>query len=495
MADNEDWLPGTFWLADDPDNKVHGRLYFSEDFRLELEGSLTSAMEEWTETDGEGNVVAIGGALKSEEPGPFTVLGNLRGRNPKVSLFECMTVGRSGDFFMSADAAQTVRPIYGLRGDHIVDPSGLTGARVELQHATDWSRAPGFGMTIMNDGEHTITYKDPDPETATLDNGAIAQLIFSTRIQRPGPGGGSFMRSVGIEVDGFPPVSYRDAERRYEVPLSSLVTLCLLRDSPPTRFFVRKGDGEWLEAITSSLATTKEGETDLKPWNLMLTLPDIGMTGVAHWLDQVDTLGPLPPVVAKAAGTNTIQLETTLYDLTPVAEGLHARLFAKMSGPVAKDTAKKIRQETEKRLKEAGFEQADIKVALDCLGGMTRPSYRERLSQLKQRTGDTVIEVFGKNFDQWSKAVAGCRNDLAHRNLDFITPESSGLYAAVVYSLRWFLVTVLLLETGIHHDALREKLLEKQAYQFFIQQAPDMLPDVYGDAAADGEGGATSDQP
>lgn len=481
MADNKEWLPGTFWLADEPETKVHGRLYLSEDFRLELEGSLTSAMEEWTQTDDEGNVIAIGGALKSEEPGPFTLLGNLRGRNPKVSLFECMTVGRSGDLFMSADAAQTVRPIYGLRGDHIVDPSGLTGARVEIRHGTDWSRAPGFGMTVMNDGEHTMTYKDPAPETAALENGAVAQLVFLTKLQRPGPGGGSFKRRVAVEVDGFPPISYRDAERKYEVPLSSLVTLCLLRDSPPTRFFVRQRDGEWLEAISGSLASVEDGESDLKPWNIMLTLPDVGIAGVARWLNQVETLGSLPPVIAKAAGANSIQLETTLFDLTSVAEGLHSRLFEKMPGPVTKDTAKKIRGATEKHLKEAGFSDADVKVAIECLGGMTRPSYRERLAQMRGHAGDIVEEVFGSNFDLWSKAVADCRNDVAHRNLDSITPETSGLYAAVVYSLRWFLVTVLILETGISRETLRAKLLEKQAYQFFIQQAPDMLPEVYGD--------------
>ena len=109
-------------FSEDAERVVHGRLHTSDKFRLELEGSLTSSMEHWTETDDEGNVIAVG-ALKAEEPGPFTVVGDLRARNRKVSLFECMTGGRSGDMFMSANSAQTVRPLYGLRGAHHENPS------------------------------------------------------------------------------------------------------------------------------------------------------------------------------------------------------------------------------------------------------------------------------------------------------------------------------------------------------------------------------------
>ncbi len=66
---------------------------------------------------------------------------------------------------------------------------------------------------------------------------------------------------------------------------------------------------------------------------------------------------------------------------------------------------------------------------------------------------------------------------------------ASGKYAAVVYSVRWFLVALLLLETGISTDALREKISELQPYRHFQAQAPGMLPEVYGDATADGSEG------
>ena len=211
---------------------------------------MTSATEYWPETDGDGNVVAIGGALKSEEPGPFTVLGDLRARDQKVSLFECGTVGRAGDIFMSENSAQTVRPLYGLRGQHVDSPSGITGVRVELQHLTEWSRASGFESTVSSDGTRTITYKPPQPETATMSDGAVVQLDFATTLGRPGPGGASFRRRVAIKVDGFAPMTFREVERRYEVPLASLITLCLLRDSPPNRLSVRQDAGDWMEALS-----------------------------------------------------------------------------------------------------------------------------------------------------------------------------------------------------------------------------------------------------
>ena len=236
-----------------------------------------------------------------------------------------------------------------------------------------------------------------------------------------------------------------------------------------------------MEALSPSLLAVEHDESSLKPGDRMLTLPDIGIGGVARWLDQVEILGPLPPVIAKTAGSRSIQLETTLFDLTSVAEGLHIRLFDKLPGPVSKQTARDIRRSVDKHLRDVGFDEADIAVAVACLGGMTRTSYRDRLAQLRERTGDTVVEVFGTDFDRWSKAVTDCRNELAHRKIGTIRPETSGMYAAVVYSMRWFLVAVLLLETGISQDSLHERILQKQAYRLFTQrQARDMLPEVYG---------------
>lgn len=493
MADNENWLPGTFWLADEPDNKVHGRLYFSEDFRLELEGSLTSAIEEWTETDDEGNVLVIGGAMRSEEPGPFTVLGNLRDGSRRVSLFECTTVGRSGDFFMSADAAQTVRPIFGLRGEHLDDPLGITGAKVEVQHLTAWSQAPGFKLTLYNDGRQVLAYSKPEEESVLLANGATLGLSYSLVTQRAGPAGGGFSRTVSIEVDGFPAVSYREAQRLYEVPLSSLVTLCLLRDSPAVGFSVRRGNGDWLEGLPAPTPGVKDDETALRPWNHLLMMPDIGLGGFARWLDRVDALGPLPPLVAAAAGADVMHLERMLAELTSVAEGLHSRLFEEKDAPTDRPTFKRVKKAVEEALSDE--DASLLTIVKRALEGMRHASYRKRLARLRDHVGDVVEGIYGKNFALWSDYVTDCRNEFAHRDTDFITPDSSGKYAAVVYSLRWLLVSLLLLETGISSETLRAKTQGSQAFRFFLQQAPDMLPDVYGEAAADDERGAASELP
>ena len=487
MAEHEEIIPGTFWLSDRPGKTVYGRLYLSEDVRLELEGSLTSAMEYQEQTDAAGNVSIMGSM--GDEPDAFTVLGELRDRQSKVSLFECTTVGRSGDWFMSEDSAQTVVPAYGLRGDHITEPTGLTGMRAEVLHLGVWSQAPGFEMVVFKDGKCTLTYEEPsEPSVASLSNGAEVQLIFATSVRRPSPTGGGFDRNIGIEVDGFPTASYRDIERLYEVPLSSLLTLCLRRGCPVTRMFMRRDDGPWLEAIAPSLLSAGSEDPEFKPWNHLLMLPDIGLSGVARWLDNVDRLGATPPIVARIVASSSIQLETDLFSLTSVAEGLHQRLFGAAAAPVEKEDAKAIRAATKKALGDSGFSEEHVQAVIDALASISRPSYKKRLAKLREHTLDLVHEVFGNDFKEWSKEVTDCRNDLAHHNIGVITPEATGVYAAVIYSLRWLLLVTLLLETGISRDILREKLTGLQPYRLFIQQAPDMLPSVYGEKSADDSG-------
>lgn len=52
-----------------------------------------------------------------------------------------------------------------------------------------------------------------------------------------------------------------------------------------------------------------------------MNLADIGLHAVASWLDQVDRLGPLPPVVAHfSAHRRTMQLETAVLELTTASD-------------------------------------------------------------------------------------------------------------------------------------------------------------------------------
>lgn len=483
MARNEEIIPGVFWLPGNPDKTVYGRLYLSEEIRLELEGSLTSAMEYQEQTDADGNVSIMGSM--GDEPDAFTVLGELRDRQSDVSLFECTTVGRSGDWFMSENSAQTVVPAYGLRGGHVDQPSAFTGMRVELQHLEVWSQAPGFTMVMYEGGKCTLTYEEPaETDSATLENGAKIELIFSTSARRPSPAGGGFTRKIGIEVDGFPAASYRDIERLYEVPLSSLLTLCLRRQCSPVRMWMRRGVGDWLEALAPSLLSADPEEVEFTPWNRLLMLPDIELSGVARWLDNAEKLGATPAVVARIAASNSIQLETDLFSLTSIAEGLHQRLFGSASAPVEHEKAKKIRAQIKKDLTAAGFSEDEVKAAIEGLASISRPSYKKRLAKLREHVLDVAPELFGRNFKEWSKEVTDCRNDLAHHNVGVITPEATGVYAAVIYSLRWLLLVALLLETGVPRQVMREKLIALQAYQLIIKQTPEMLPSVYREDAA-----------
>lgn len=480
-------LAGTFWIPGAEEHRVKGRLLVGDQMRLALDGLLSPAMRTFVEEMRKNGGSIDDPSLDSES---IVVHGELNSGPRKVSLFECLSIGGTGAALSAFSGTQVLRPLFGFRGTSpVADADHVTGVRVQLRHLAEWTRAPGFGMTMYSDGRSTLTYKPPEVEEAHLENGAVVRLAFSTLFENPDPSGATFRRDIAIEVAGFEPIDLRRAERLYTVPLSTLVTICLLRDSQPIALHAQDDGGEWFEVVAPYLFEADEEPKKVKPWNVMVSLPELGIAGVATWLNQVEKLGPLPAIVADAAGANKLRIETLVSEMTSVAEGLHKRILGNPDKPITRDRYKELRS---KVLDALGDKDEDTKKAVvDGLQGLRRPSYRARLAELRDRVNEVVPEIFGHDYEAWAQQVADRRNEFAHQNTDFITPESSGPYAAVAYSVRWLLVALLLLETGISAADLREKIEENQRFQSFVDQAPLLLPEVYG--RSDGRGQASGD--
>ena len=480
MADNENWVPGSFWIPGEEEHAVHGRLYLSSDFRLELEGFLSTPWESWTATDSDGNT-REGGALKREEE-PLLILGNLRQGRRKVSLFECITTKRSGNLILSAEAAQTVRPQYGLRGIHTTTPTDFTSARLRFQHLDRWASALGFGYEMYEDGKLRMSYDPPQSDKATLTDGATVSLDFITDFDIPDVSGGGIARRTFVRVEGFQPTGFLDVDRKYQTPLVSLLQLSLLHQSRPISLALRVGQGRWVDVLSEAYNDVDPSPTRIRDGRTILGLADIGLEGVAQWLDRVKILGPLPPVVADTAAASSIQLESMLVELTSVAEGLHSRLLADPDRPVNRETFERVRDVAVSALE--GEEEEVVELVRSTLSNIRRVSYRSRLAALRGHVGAVVEEVFGYDVNAWEKIVTQTRNKFAHRDVDHIKPEDVGEFVAVVYSVRWLLVALLLAETGITHDSLRTCIKRSERFELFVAQAPSLLPEVYAPAAA-----------
>lgn len=484
MPQDEEWIPGSFWLAGSSEgDAVHGRLYLSSELRLELEGAVTPAFEvkERRETESGEVVLEYGYVADGPEVELLTIFGRLRvGHNKKVSLFECYTVHRSGDLLSMETSLQILRPAFGVRGIHRHQSGGISGVRIEQSHLPEWTRAPGFTTRLREGGSAELVYDEPSRESAELENGAEVALHYETTYTTPSPTGGSISRRIYIEVAGFPASDYREVERLYLVPLGTLVTLCVFRQSEASHVCVSY-DGTWVQILSGALLEQSSAKSEVKPWDILMTMDDFGVKGLASWLDNVERLGPLPPVVASSVGLRSIRLETVLAELTSVTEGLHSRRSGEAVALVDRPTFKRVRSLVVEAL--SGEPERLVELTKKCLEGLRRPSYRDRLRQLHDEVEEIAPEIFGNDFDKWSSVVTDCRNEFAHRDVAFMTPDSSGKYAAVVYSLRWLLVIILLLEAGVDREVIRDRLQQFQPYFQFQRQAPAMLPEVYGEAS------------
>jgi len=118
--------------------------------------------------------------------------------------------------------------------------------------------------------------------------------------------------------------------------------------------------------------------------------------------------------------------------------------------------------------------------AVEPLGHLDEPSYRERLLAMAEAVREAVPGVTG-DADRWASKIVKARNTFAHRPPQ-PPPDAARVdeWLTVAASLRWLLTGVLLLQTGLAPDALGRRLEQHEPYQLFRHQARSWLPAVYG---------------
>ncbi|MEV4714665.1 HEPN domain-containing protein [Micromonospora sp. NPDC049374] len=279
--------------------------------------------------------------------------------------------------------------------------------------------------------------------------------------------------TVWLVLQDFAPQSLSVLDRRYLRPLCTLLSLGI-------------GDAVGLLAV-------QVREDSASPWwpihskahepydlpirhGTLLRKGDISATVVATWLGKAETLGPLPPVVARGTRGSTV-LETQVLELTTVAEGLHRRLrpdalrFSDDIGRAVRDAAAAAAEEIRVGSGEAvkGF-----------LAYVQEIGYGQRLLDLAEMTRPVIPEVTGRT-SRWKTAVYNARNDFAHRaRPDWFDDSDYDQYVTVALSVQWLLRTILLIEAGIPASLLHARFQEHEEYQLFLEQAKVWQPRIYG---------------
>ncbi len=480
-------LRGRFWLMGAASIVVSGELTLGLDGpQLILDGMLTPSVkivESATAPDGSTTCCAIPATGEDE---PLTVHGRIEfgAAAGPVTLVGCLTTGRSmkiSAVFNPLEGRQTLQALYAVCGDHIAGKDErFTALRVRLRHLDQWANLSGF--TYMYESEQvSLTYEEPDVPPQPLPDGGFPDLE-QVAIRMPTDVGGSLTRTVWLRAVQLRPTGWIDLDRTLVAPLSTLLTLATGADCPPVEVEVDNGSGSgWLSVHTSGWR--EPADRPLTAGTMLLPLAALGLPGVAAWLARVEALGPLPPVVAAAAAGQLGRIETSVLELATVAEGLARRLWpdvVRMSG----DEATRARE-----LAAAAFEQQPAELAEvvgAALGYLEELSYPQRLLQLAELVEGIAPGVLGRRTvegrpSRWKALVCGARNEFAHRLQGvWLDDDRIDRYLTVTGSLRWLLTAVLLLETGLPAELLATQFGQHQPYLFFLRQAKEWQPQVYG---------------
>ncbi len=438
MTDRRDRsvLAGSFWLADDDERRVHGRLNLAEGAspRLELDQLVTPALVEIDRQEQpEGTRTLV-----FAEDGPAhesLVVHGILDDGSLVTLEEAFTAGRKHT--RGGRDQQVLQARSAVLGGHVGGRDELyTHMRLRLRHLDAWAALPG--LALENDPRQrraTLAFRGSEPSPVSLQDGGRLDLEQEPEIEFSQVRGGRIGSVVWLRAIDLPPMTADDLNRRFVTPLSSLLTLATDTDCPPVAVEVATAsDQPWLTMHHSGLRAPAE---EVRPTHRqLLPLAILGLDRGATWLNAVEHLGPLPPVVAAAVAGPGRTLETQLLELTTVAEGLHQRVFPG-----------------------------------SC-------SFRQRLHKLAEYVEPAMPGITGQT-NCWKQHVTAIRHEFAHRDYGFLETARIDELLAVLQSLRWLLTGLLLLRTGLPPAELAARVNGHQPYILFRQQAHEWLPRVF----------------
>lgn len=481
-------LRGHFWLLGAETRKVPGELTLGPGSpELVTDAMLTPSvkvMESVTAPDGStsrGVVPATG------EDEPLTVHGEIEfcvGAR-RVTLVDCMTTGRNYSMSVASrplEGRHTLRARYAVRGDHIAGKDErFTAIRVRLRHLDEWASLPGFAYAHGGGGDHSVRFERTHVPPVPLHDCGSLDIEQPVTVDIPSAVGGSLTRTVWLRAAQLRPTSWTDLDRTLVTPLSTLLTLATGHDCPPVEVEIDNGSGSgWLSVHSSGLG--EPAAHSLNAWTMLLPLDTLGLARVAAWLARVEALGPLPPVVAAATVGELGRIETSVLELTTVAEGLARRLW-----PDAVRMTRDEATQAQGLAVASVVEQPDevVKAVGTALTYLQEVGYPQRLLQLAKCAEAVVPGVVGRRTTEghpsrWKKLVCSARNEFAHRLYGgWLDADRIDQYLTVTGSLQWLLTAVLLLETGVPAGSLAEQFGQHQPYLSFLREAQAWVPRVY----------------
>ncbi len=318
-----------------------------------------------------------------------------------------------------------------------------------------------------------INYKAPEPMASPLEDlGGVISIEPTWTLPQPTVGGVSIETHAWLICKPSTPRTLDDLMRDLVVPTATLLTLLFNEDCTVLALRVRdEASDRWLDVYSPVIQDPPEG----KPKVPLLSLEQFGLAPLARWLDGFSALSPLPQLVAGATNATGRSVQNQLLELAAAAEGLHRRLH-----PHDRQLSRDQVPEDMQALADSSVSAATRDVLTKALRTyLWEPSYPQRLRQLLAETAEAAPGVAGKP-NKWRTRVVNARVGFAHSLSGGDASEDVFAWFTLTRSLRWLLMTRLLLEVGLSPQALSQALTDSNDYSNFLSAARRDLPEVYG---------------
>jgi hypothetical protein len=446
---------GKFWSTEAPDRSVAGRLVIDQD------GASVHLLDE---------LVAF------DAPEAVTVHG-ITSEQGRVSLVQCIPIHHR-TIGGGAHVEQTLSVRYAVLGAHISGPEQkYTAVAIRADGLDAWANLEWLSYIPGDDdpGELLrIQRKESSPLTRV---GEFSISIGGVIHNRRNLSSYAIEHEAWISIDQFVPRTFDEVDRDFIAPVTGVISLLTGTACPLLNMELLPDGADSQHPLSRVVAKDEVPRSrTVRPHDVLVPHGATSLMVLANFLSRNRLLGSLTPVIADAQGEPArSSIQTQLLQLTTVAEGLHRRLFPEEFRLVSADVLD-IKAKISTALAENPQRHLDILNGF--LAHVGEPNYKNRLRRLVNEVSVIMPGVAGQ-VPRWINKVDHARNTFAHSLGTHLDAPLAREYYVICRSLVWIMSGVLLKDSGVRENLLRDRIAQSRPYQHFLRQAHTLLPTIY----------------
>lgn len=460
---------GMFWLPNDEDHKVAGRLEFTpqDGATLELIGDLTRSRSP---------------VLQLPNASTFDRIVGIANKKA-VTLDQCLV----GNTVMNSPGTtlMTLHPQFVLAGAHFDAGEALRfyAIAVSFTRLHAWTHHVGTSLSWPQTGrvrKFSLNYEEPTEEEFA---GAFGTMTL-----------GSTWNIAGdhVERSEFTYDSYIKIEREEDgdlfedlLPLSQglqdLLTLATDSVTYPRRITLWHRD---LDQTTVELWYQRSGKAE--PPSKRLVGPDMTFTyeqfgelpGVYRWLSYAEQYHSVVASMLANRYRPSTYVENRLLNAVVAAESFDRTRFDNTIMPRAEfrtmrdNIVSQVSKERQQWLREQ-------------LAHSNEPRLRYRLKRMALHAGPKYLDLVG-DVDVWAGAVTRARNDIAHGRRVRV-PENTASKGAYIHWLAESVMTLVLLSIlkECASDRAFDHAVDNERIKFAGRELREIIGDSHGDSTVE----------